>query len=306
MKRKILLLAAIGCFICKSNSQTVSDYDGNIYDTVTIGTQVWMKQNLQATHYNDGTAIPNVTGSGAWSSLNTGARCYYNNDSAANASVYGALYNWYVVSNSSHICPTGWHVSSNAEWLSLETYLGGAGVAGGETKEAGILHWTSPNTGATNNSNYTGLPGGMRDPVNYNFRTINENGLWWTSTSYNSTMAYSTYMWYLNAGIDHNPGSKRYGFSIRCLKDLNTSLGEALKADNFTFYPNPASDKITLNTDEPLSKNIQITSMTGTILLQCNFSSPENVIDISSLSKGVYILKMNTETGITQQKLIKN
>ncbi len=225
MKRAILILTGLAFLTFKNQSQTVNDYDGNVYDTVIIGSQVWLKENLKVTHYSNGIPIPNVTGNSAWANLATGARCYYNNDSSAFDSVYGPLYNWYAVNDTSNICPSGWHVSTNAEWTEAEIYLGGTGIAGGKMKEAGTAHWLSPNTGATNSSGFTGLPGGMRDPINNDFRTIQENGLWWTATAYNGSMAWSTYLWYLNAGVDHNPGTKKYGFSVRCVKDITTRAG---------------------------------------------------------------------------------
>jgi hypothetical protein len=117
----------------KTQAQTVTDYDGNVYDTVVIGNQVWLKQNLKTTHDNTGTLIPNVADSAAWANLSSWGRCYYNNDSAAYDSVYGPLYNWYVANNS-NVCPLGWHVASNAEWQAAETFLGGANVAGGKMK----------------------------------------------------------------------------------------------------------------------------------------------------------------------------
>ena len=169
-------MIGIGFLPLKNQSQPVTDYDGNVYDTVIIGSLTWLKQNLKVTHYNNGVTIPNVTGNVEWASLTTGGRCYYDNDSVANDSVYGVLYNWYAVSDPGQICPSGWHVSTNAEWNTTEAYLGGTGIAGGKMKEAGTAHWLSPNTGATNSSGFTDLPGNMRDPAQ-NFRTIHENGL---------------------------------------------------------------------------------------------------------------------------------
>ncbi len=220
MKRIILLLAGFAFLTIKNQAQTVIDYDGNVYDTVIIGSQVWMKQNLKVVHYNNGIPIPNVPNSTAWANLTTGARCYYNNDSVANDSVYGPLYNWYSA-HDPNICPAGWHISTNAEWQTAETYLGGVFIAGGKMKEADTLHWFSPNTGANNSSGFTGLPGGFRDPAS-DFQYIGENGLWWTTTVYTTSTAWSTYLWYLFTGVDHNPTPKKYGLSLRCVKDIGS------------------------------------------------------------------------------------
>ena len=122
----------------------VQDIDGNNYLTVTIGTQIWMAENLRTTKYNDGTAIPLVTDNTTWANLTTPAYCWYNNDAKTNGSTYGALYNWYSV-NTKKLCPTGWHVPNDTEWTTLTTYLGGTAVAGGKLKETGTAHWYSPN-----------------------------------------------------------------------------------------------------------------------------------------------------------------
>ena len=118
----------------------VTDDDGNVYHSVTIGTQVWMVENLKTTKYNDGTSIPLVTDATDWHNLLTPGYCWNNNDEATYKATYGALYNWYTV-NTGNLCPTGWHVPGDAEWTTLTTYLGGEDVAGGKLKEVGITHW---------------------------------------------------------------------------------------------------------------------------------------------------------------------
>jgi len=124
----------------------VTDIDGNVYDTVKIGTQIWIIENLKTTKYNDGTSIPMVTDSAAWINLTTPGYCWHKNTSASYKNTYGALYNWYAV-NTGKLAPKGWHVPSDAEWTTLITYLGGDSIAGGKMKETGMSHWFSPNTG---------------------------------------------------------------------------------------------------------------------------------------------------------------
>jgi len=195
---------------------TMTDIDGNTYKTVTIGTQTWMAENLKVTKYNDGTAIPNVTDETAWSSLTTGAYCNYNNDPST-AATYGRLYNWYAV-NTGKLCPTGWHVPTDAEWETLREYLGGYEVAGGKLKETGTTHWNSPNEGATNASGFTALPGGGR----YNdgtFDYIGDNGIWWSSTEGSTSYALGWYLNYNNYNLTYNNSSKVDGFSVRCVRD---------------------------------------------------------------------------------------
>jgi uncharacterized protein (TIGR02145 family) len=193
---------------------TVTDIDGNVYNAITIGGQVWMKENLKTTQYNVGYQIPYITDDALWVSTTSPAYCWYNND-ISNKDIYGALYNGYAI-DTGLICPTGWHVPSDAEWTTLATYLGGVNVAGGKMKETGTTHWQSPNTGADNSSSFTGLPGGCRyfNPV---WIGIGSFGYWWSST-HNSTALWIRRLSYGSSNIDRmNFGV--YGFSVRCIKD---------------------------------------------------------------------------------------
>ncbi len=196
---------------------SVSDNDGNTYKTIQIGTQTWMAENLKTTKYNDGTAIPLVTDGTAWAALSTPGYCWFSNDAATYKATYGALYNWYTV-NTGKLCPTGWHVSTDAEWTTLTTYLGGESVAGGKLKETGTSHWSSPNTGATNSSGFTALPGGAR---NYDgaFISIGYRGYWWSSTEANTFSAWLRSMSYDGSNVYSYYFDTRHGFSVRCLRD---------------------------------------------------------------------------------------
>ncbi len=196
----------------------VTDYDGNTYETVTIGTQTWMAENLKTTHYKDGSVIPNITNNSEWGGLSTGAYGDYNND-PANANTYGRLYNWYAAVDSRGVCPEGWHVPTDAEWTVLTDYLGGTTVAGGKLKETGTSHWNSPNTGATNESGFTALPGGYRDLSNGNYLDMGSYGYFWSSTAYNSDSAWYRYLNYYNSNVLRYNYYKHYGFSIRCAGD---------------------------------------------------------------------------------------
>ena len=199
----------------------ITDVEGNSYKTVYIGTQQWMGENLKVSKYSDGTTIPNFTDNTQWQNNTTGAWAYYNNDAANNAK-YGKLYNWYAVSKTTNgnknICPTGWHVPTDAEWTVLTEYLGGESVAGGKLKEVGTTNWNSPNTGSTNMSLFTGLPGGYRyDGGGYS--TIGSNGNWWSSTEYNTYVAWFSYLYYGNGRTNRLNYNKNTGFSVRCLRD---------------------------------------------------------------------------------------
>jgi uncharacterized protein (TIGR02145 family) len=197
---------------------SVTDVDGNVYSIIQIGTQFWTGENLKTTKFNDNTDIPLVTDANTWINLATPAFCWYNNDEATNKDVYGGLYNFYAVS-SGKLCPAGWHVPSNDEFTILSNYLGGVSVAGGKMKETGTIHWSSPNTGATNESNFTGLPGGQRNEAG-DFAGMGLNGIWWSSTPYNNIKP-----WYRSLGSTisalfvGNGSLNIRGFSIRCIKD---------------------------------------------------------------------------------------
>lgn len=198
-------------------SGTVTDIDGNVYQTVTIGTQVWMAENLKVTHYRNGDAIPNVTDNGTWSGLTTGAYCAYNNDEN-NVATYGRLYNWYAVADSRNIAPAGWHVPTDEEWQTLVDYLGGSSVAGGKLKETGTAHWNSPNEGATNESGFTALPGGYRYDSGL-FVNMGDYAYFWSSTEYSSYFAWYRYLSFSHSQVGRTNLIKRLGFSVRCVRD---------------------------------------------------------------------------------------
>ena len=203
------------------NPNLVKDVDGNIYRTVTIGTQTWMEENLKTTRYNDSTLISNVTDNTAWGNLTSGAYCWYNNDFNASKD-YGALYNWYAV-NKGKLAPKGWHVPSENEWKTLADYLGGVAIAAGKLKESGILHWQgvgSPDV--TNVTGFTALPGGFRINIDGSFADLGGMGFWWCSSA---TGTSSNNMQAIIMSLDSigllNQGywPLTTGFSVRCIKN---------------------------------------------------------------------------------------
>ena len=204
-------------FTCGSNT---TDYDGNSYNTVQIGSQCWMKENLKATNLNNATPISLIQDSTTWASTSSAAYCYYN------ISSYGCLYNFYAVS-SGLLCPPGWHVPSyNEVFGTLYSSLGGTDV-GGKMKTTGTLYWQSPNTGATNSSEFSARGGGCR-PQGKSFYRINTHAVFWTTTNYeNNTDYVKTYCMAYNSAALMNYGytdygysmSKRSGLSVRCVSD---------------------------------------------------------------------------------------
>jgi len=197
-------------------ASTVSDIDRNIYHTINIGKQVWMVENLKTTKFSDGTRIDNVKDNTVWNDLTTPGYCWYNND-VNYKNTYGALYNWYSV-NTGKLCPSGWHVPTDAEWTIMTTYLGGENIAGGKLKEAGNAHWISSNTGETNESGFTALPGGNRI-FNGAFDYEGVRGSWWTATGYDSRTAWQRVMYCIYGDVSRSNYYMRFGFSVRCLID---------------------------------------------------------------------------------------
>jgi uncharacterized protein (TIGR02145 family) len=199
------------------SSGTVSDIDGNVYHTVVIGTQTWMVENLKVTKYKDGSPITPVTDNTTWVGLTTEAYCWYNNDAVTNKNTYGALYNWYSV-NTGKLAPVGWHVPSQAEWETLISYLGGDSVAGGKVKASGTDLWLTPNTGATNSSGFTAVPAGSHY-TNGAYYLMGKYGWYWSITESSADEAWHVYVQYNSEAITGKAGSKKDGFSVRCIKD---------------------------------------------------------------------------------------
>jgi len=191
----------------------LTDIDGNVYDTVVIGSQVWMAENLRTTHLNDGTEIPLVESDTAWANLKTPGYCWYGNYEAFfNLNHYGALYNFYAV-GSGKLCPVGWHVPDTDEWYTLLMYLGYE-IAGGKMKVTGTLDWLPPNTGATNESGFNALPGGFRNGYYKDFQRFRVSGHYWHSES-----ADAMRVTYLTEDVIHGSMSPNDGLSVRCLKN---------------------------------------------------------------------------------------
>ena len=202
--------------------------DNNHYNVVKIGNQIWMAENLKY--------LPSVVGPGTGSQTTPYYYVYgYSGTTVADAkatanyTTYGVLYNWSAAMNGAAssttnpsgiqgVCPTGWHLPSDAEWTELTDYLGGESVAGGKLKETGTTHWASPNFGATNETGFTALPGGFRD-YNGTFYNIGFSGLWWSATEYNATLAWYLNMYYNNSDVNSYLYNKEVGFSVRCLRD---------------------------------------------------------------------------------------
>lgn len=197
---------------------TVTDVDGNVYDIITIGTQTWLKQNLNTSKFRNGDGIGSTSDNYYWSSQTSGQYCNYNN-TPANSSVYGKLYNFFIINDPRHVCPLGWHVPSIAEWNTLSNYAGGETFAGKKLKETGTAHWTAPNASATDEVGFAALPGGYRSETGA-YYSLNGYGCFWSSTESNTNTAWAwSLSYYENSVTTASHYEKRQGKSIRCIAD---------------------------------------------------------------------------------------
>ncbi len=205
-----------------NNSKYILDFDGNKYEEIKIGKQIWLKQNLCVKHYNDGTEIPIVKDSIIWSKSTSPMCCFYNNDTSL-ANLYGFLYNWKIASSVKNVCPLGWRVPSNDDWSILSSSCGGTINAGAELKIDTL--WDISNTNNTNNSLFSALPSGDRDDDG-TYQKIGRYAYYWTIDNYlgnacadGLSCAHECSLNYGTSYFLQDWGSKKRGMSIRCIKD---------------------------------------------------------------------------------------
>ncbi len=209
---------------------SVTDIDGNVYNTVQIGTQCWTQSNLKTSKYRNGLSIS--TGNNAWQSTITGAFAFYDNN-VLNDNLFGKLYNHNAVTDSSGLCPTGWHIPSRNDFEDLANAVGGRNSAALSLRSTSVLPnpqgWANNNSGSNNISGFSALGGGLRDPSGVS-SSLNQCGLWWTTTigvAGSPTTPYAAVICLGNNELSHSGGSLGYGFSVRCLKNtlpqVNTS-----------------------------------------------------------------------------------
>jgi len=206
---------------CKKDDDetTVTDIDGNVYNTVTIGSQVWMVENLKTTKFSNGDLIGTTTPIDKNISGETTPKYQWAYDgNEGNAATYGRLYTWFAITDNRNVCPTGWHVPGDDEWTSLADYLGGQNIAGGKLKDSGTTHWKTPNTDATNLSGFTALPGGFRGSEGI-FYELGEWGNWWSSTSNDEIQAWLRWLYYEDGILGRGFYGKQHAMSVRCIKD---------------------------------------------------------------------------------------
>ena len=306
----IFLLLTLSAY-SQAPGNGVTDIDGNQYNTVIIGAQEWMKENLNVSKYSDGTPIPQITDPIAWSNLTTGAWCYYNNDPSL-GSTYGKMYNWYAVAgiwqaesspptpaeiaSRKSLAPSAWNVSSVNDWLLIINYLGGNSLAGGKMKEAGLNHWSDPNTDATNSSGFTGLPGGYRGASTTNIgQNLTGTGHWWCSDYLAPFAANFFQLTWTNGAVVSSTFDTRTGLSVRWVK--NSTMGnETFINPLFNIYPNPAKDKLTIefkNNSNIVECNYKIINALGQEVQYGVLNSQLNIIQLNKMEgQGVYFVKI--------------
>jgi uncharacterized protein (TIGR02145 family) len=284
---------------------TVTDFDGNVYHTFNIGTQVWLKENLKSIHYSDGTVI-------------TGVMSYNNSDSLAN--IYGRLYTWNATMRNSTnqgvqgVCPAGYHVPTDSEWTVLGNYLGGNSIAGGKLKETDTAHWYSPNTGATNSTGFTALGGGEWE--NGNFQYIKMFGVFWSSTQTSSTQAKYRYIEYSSIILNPYTWNKSLAYSVRCIKNnpssyINGNTNSSIFFELKQNYPNPFNPStnikyqirnngiVTLKVFNALGQEIETL-----VNEKQNAGTYEITFDASKHPSGIYYYRISTDKFSDTKKML--
>jgi uncharacterized protein (TIGR02145 family) len=208
----------------------LTDVDGNRYRTIELGSQIWMAENLKTSRYKNGIPVPEVSDAGTWGSLSTGASCWYTNDSANHGCPYGKLYNWFAVVNSNGLCPEGWRIPSDEDWMTLEMEMGmpeselfGVGPRGLSLQIGGKMKstsddWLSPNAGASNSSGFSVVPTGFRYPDGADYQYAYQTAFW-SSTGFSDESAYDRIFGRDHSGIKRSNGAKIDGLSVRCVKE---------------------------------------------------------------------------------------
>jgi len=303
LRIKTIILIIIYSMILHAQ-QTVTDYDGNIYNTVEIGKQTWIKENLKSVHYSDGTSIPDVA-------------AYNNSDSLAN--IYGLLYSWYAAMHDSTeegvqgVCPCGWYIPTNRDWTRLENYLGGPSVAGGKMKEEGTEHWFPPNTGSTNSSGFTAIAAG-EFYINI-FQFMKEYALFWSSTEVSSTVARERFLAYNDDACFTYDWNKSAKYPIRCIKNSVTSIeNESLGVKEFELfqnYPNPFNPTTSISFQIPSSSSVtlKVYDVLGNeISTLVSEEKPAGSYKVefyaNKLNAGFYFYQLKTENYIETKKMV--
>ena len=297
--KKLLPIFALVCMSGSLFAQTVTDIDGNVYNTKVIGTQTWTTENLKTTKYNDGTDIPLSDNATDWVTKSTSATPAYSwmNDDLYTKDQYGAFYNWYAA-NTGKLCPTGWHVPSKEEFLTLADGYGGTALAG--------IHLSSAD-GGDNSSEFSILITGARTSSTGDFMYTTQISRFWSSTSENDGMAFyaGTNVGYTN--FWDASWLKGDGNSVRCLKDALMGIANNESADVIACaYPNPVINELFLKVENLQNKKYtyQLFDMYGKLILQNSITAQETKISFNSFAKSTYLLKLTNANSTVKSFII--
>jgi uncharacterized protein (TIGR02145 family) len=279
----------------------VFDIEGHNYTTIILENgQEWMAENLKTTRFSNGDSIPHKVENMSWQNSLSAAYSYYNEETELQ-SIYGNIYNWYVTIDERNVCPDSWHVPTDNEWTDYSDLLGGNGVAGGKMKIEDTLIWKAPNTGATNESLFSGLPAGCRYDGG-NFANNEKYAFWWTSTQLDNQFGWYRSASYVSDNLVKNYATKETGYSIRCIKNQPLTIDENQTNLGFTISPNPFTENITIKTKE-IGKTLLIQNINGETIETILLNSTTELIALEHLSKGIYFI-IDSST-MTRFKIIK-
>ncbi|MBK6951631.1 MAG: T9SS type A sorting domain-containing protein [Crocinitomicaceae bacterium] len=287
-------------------AQPVFDADGNSYDTVVIGTQTWLKQSLQTTHFANGDLIPTTVPLNLviTSETNPIYQWSYNGIESL-APIYGRLYTGWVATDSRNVCPVNYHVPAISEFNILINYLGGSSIAGSKLKETGSAHWNAPNSDATNESGFTSVGNGNRNLIG-TFNDMNLVSDMW-STTQGTNGAWDCDIHAGNSSTTSNDDPKAFGFAIRCVKNDPLAIHEKDYKNEpaIILYQNPDDNFISVNSPYPNDLAYFLFSMQGELVGQGFLISGINQINLDELVEGVYIFRCIEAQGATSLKFIK-
>jgi len=294
---------------------TVSDIDGNVYETIVIGNQEWMAENLRTTHYADGTPI--TLNESNWGSDSTGVYCWYNNDKGSYENLYGALYNWYTLINE-NVCPDGWHVPSDSEWKILEgnvDSLYGIGNAVWDTiglrgydvgKKLKTTTWDiySNSINGTNDYGFNAYPSGSRASDGTFIPGICQ---WWCYSS-SDTVAWKRLIHHNYNSIERRysdtASGKNNGYSIRCINNTETSASEIEDNNLVTYYPNPTDGHLCVKLTSQIETTVSIYSVSGKLIYTEQLNKSINYLNLTNYKKGIYLIQIQNSDVLSVGKIV--
>jgi uncharacterized protein (TIGR02145 family) len=292
----------------KCQGDSVSDREGNSYRTVTIGEQSWMAENLRVTQYTNGDEIPHVTNDTLWTNTREGAYCYYENN-AENTAVYGNLYNWYTINDARGVCPAGWRVPADRDWLTLEKYLGmTASEAGRMTAWRGTDEGDKlklPGFGGNNSSGFSAIGSGYRDPQGI-FKAQGTDNDYWTSTAFSTNTGVEGILHGLlnsKSTVVRNHHFPGYGFCVRCVMDKIAAGSKLPVSESRVSYPNPSEGLLYVQNAD--GDELAILDIRGITLMTGSITESVQQVDISGLEPGTYILRITGSEGPYNEKIIR-